>query len=57
MFTNYDIERLNEYLGRYARHLTIEQEESEPLGYLVEGAAKFIDFIEDRTGDEEFEKD
>ena len=53
MFTNYDIERLNEYLGKYARHLTIEQEESEPLGYLVEGAAKFIDFIEDRIGEDE----
>ena len=53
MFTNYDIERLNKYLSKYARHLTIEQEESEPLGYLVEGAAKFIDFIEDRIGEDE----
>lgn len=45
MITKYDLRYLNEYLGQYARKLTVSPEE-EPIGMYVEGAAKFLEFIE-----------
>lgn len=51
MFGEYDIKELNEYLGMYAVQLTVSPEE-EPLGMYVEGAAKFIKFIEKTIEDE-----
>lgn len=51
MFSKYDIKELNEYLGMYAVQLTVSPEE-EPLGMYVEGAAKFIKFIEKTIEDE-----
>lgn len=51
MITKYDLKYLNEYLGQYARRLVISPEE-EPIGMYIEGAAKFLEYIEKTIEDE-----
>lgn len=46
MISKYDVKYLNEYLGQYLRTL-ITQPDTEPLGILAEGAARFVAFIEE----------
>lgn len=52
MFTEYDIRRLYEYLGQYAKHLILIDSEMSS-GMLLEGAAKFLEYIEKTIEDEE----
>lgn len=52
MMTSYDLRYLNEYLGQYARKLVVSPEE-EPIGMYIEGAAKFLEYIEKTIEDEE----
>lgn len=52
MMTSYDLRYLNEYLGQYARKLVVSPEE-EPIGMYIEGAAKFLEYIEKTIKDEE----
>ena len=51
MITKYDLKYLNEYLGQYARKLVVSPEE-EPIGMYIEGAAKFLEYIEKTIEDE-----
>lgn len=46
MFNEYDIKRLYEYLGQYAKTLVVCNDSNSASGMLLEGAARFVDFVE-----------
>ena len=51
MLSKYDVKYLNEYLGQYLRKL-VAMPDTEPLGMLAEGAARFVAFVEDAIDNE-----
>lgn len=46
MLSKYDVKYLNEYLGQYLRKL-LALPDMETFGTLAEGAARFVNFIEE----------
>jgi len=47
MFNEYDVKRLYEYLGQYAKHLVVYDDSDLALGMLLEGAVRFVAFVEE----------
>lgn len=47
MFNEYDVKRLYEYLGQYAKTLVVCDDSDSASGMLIEGAARFVAFVEE----------